>query len=229
MRICSICALSSVTLDPEVPALFGVPPGVLAVAADWPPPMIASMASMWLTALSLLILPELCGAAALCSAGLLLAAGSGAGLLAAALGDALLAGALLDDDIVVGDEGALDGELLVIVDDVDDAVDDVDDAAGAELDAGDELDAPFGSEPAAFSKSIKCERNSTSLPLMAGSRAAAVLPEVPTAPGVPVGAAAASAGAASAPMSAVTLALTLSYAARQSALAVISSLKLLIS
>ena len=183
---------------------------------------------MWLTALSLLTLPELCGAAAaLCSAGLLLAAGSGAGLLAAALGDALLAGALLDDDIVVGDEvvgdeGVLAGELLLMVDDVDDA-------AGAELDAGDELDAADGSEPAAFSKSIKCERNSTSLPLMAGSRAVAVLPEVPTAPGVPVGAAAASAGAASAPISAMTLALTLSYDARQSDLDVISSLKLLIS
>ncbi len=196
MRICWTCAGSSVSLDPE--------------------PMSASMASMWVTGLSWFVVLGRCWAAALDSAGLL-AAGSGAGLLGEAVGDALLDAALLDIGLDIGLEDE-DDEAAGALDELDELI-----ADGAEAeDAAGALGASDVAVPAAFSKSFRCERNSTSLPLIAGSSAAAVLPDVPTAPGVPVGAAEAWAGAPSAPMSAVTLASTLSYEARQSDFAVIS-------
>ena len=86
--------------------------------------------------------------------------------------------------------------------------------------------------PAAFSKSIKCARNSTSLARIVGSTDD-VVPDVPTAPAAPgAGAGAAAAGDSSArwsPTSAFRFAWTLAYDARHSVLVVISSLKFEIS
>ena len=189
---------------------------------------------MWLIGLSWFILLELCVPSP--SAAVPLGAAADAGMLEAAPAAALLL-----------DEGLLDGMLLDAPVDgmLLDAGDDVADGAAVlavlalfalfalfplfdDALLGDGALAPEElAAPAAFSKSFRCERNSTSLPLMAGS--IAVVPEVPTAPGVPEGAGVASTGAPSAPMSAVMLLFTLSNEARQSAFAVISSLKLAIS
>src|SRR5262245_47133377 len=78
MRICSTCAGSSVSFDPD-------------------PTIIRSIASMWL--MGLLSCPARADCAALSPAGLLRGAGSGSGdeLLGEALGDALLDGELLGD------------------------------------------------------------------------------------------------------------------------------------
>ena len=70
-------------------------------------------------------------------------------------------------------------------------------AAGADglvepLAAG-EADAVVGVPPAAFSNSVRCARNSTSLARIAGS--SALVPEVPTAPGVAAGGAVAAGSA----------------------------------
>lgn len=92
--------------------------------------------------------------------------------------------------------------------------------------AGDALaDAP---PPAAFSKSIRCVRNSTSLARIVGSTP--VVPDVPTAPAAPgVGAGAGDSSARWSPTSAFRFAWTLAYDARHSLLVVISSLKFEIS
>lgn len=101
-------------------------------------------------------------------------------------------------------------------------------AAGAFEDEAADAWAP---PPAAFSKSARCERNSTSFARIAGS--IVVVPDVPTAPAVPVagaGAGVAAAVVASAlPISASRFPCSLVYEARQSTLVVISSLKLLIN
>jgi hypothetical protein len=77
--------------------------------------------------------------------------------------------------------------------------------------------------PAAFSKSLRLRRKTTSFARTAGSRSAMPAPDVPTAPGVPdtLGSV-----AASGPISALRFAETFAYDARHSACVVISSLKL---
>ena len=84
--------------------------------------------------------------------------------------------------------------------------------------------------PAAFSKSIRCVRNSTSLALIVGSTP--VVPDVPTAPAAPGAGAGVGAGDSSArwsSTSAFRFAWTFAYDARHSLLVVISSLKFEIS
>jgi len=82
--------------------------------------------------------------------------------------------------------------------------------------------------PAAFSKSIRCVRNSTSLALIVGSTP--VVPDVPTAPAAPgAGAGAGDSSARWSPTSAFRFAWTFAYDARHSLLVVISSLKFEIS
>src|SRR6185436_19574489 len=82
--------------------------------------------------------------------------------------------------------------------------------------------------PAAFSKSIRCVRNSTSLARIAGSTP--VVPDVSTAPAAPgAGAAAGDSSVRWSPTSAFRFAWTLAYDARHSVLVVISSLKFEIS
>jgi len=97
---------------------------------------------------------------------------AGAAALGSALGDAVA----LADGLVVA-LPALAGA-LVALEDVE--VEDVGDMEDEAADALGEAALP----PAAFSKSIRCERNSTSLARTAGSTV--VVPEVPTAPAVPV-------------------------------------------
>ena len=89
---------------------------------------------------------------------------AGAAALGSALGDAVP----LADGLVVA-LAALAGALVAFEDVEDEAADALGEAA---------------LPPAAFSKSIRCERNSTSLARTAGSTV--VVPEVPTAPAVPV-------------------------------------------
>ena len=147
------------------------------------------------------------GGSALAGDGLLAAAGDGVlpVVPAVALGDAVLpavaVGAGSAGEVVeaaADGAGALSGVAVAAG---------AADGAGADDAAGDDAP-PADAPPAAFSNSVRCARNSTSLARIAGSMP--VVPEVPTAPGVPLGGAAGAAGAAlPSPTSAVRFACTL--------------------